>query len=90
MNKILVILFLVLFSFVVYADCIAPVPGCVGQAQCACLIYFETFDSEGTQTANFNAGDTIYVDFTVENVGTEPLENMKFFYIIVIHFMLVA
>jgi len=83
MKNFLFAFFLIFFGFSVFAaDCIAPVPSCVGQEQCACLTFFETYDSEGNPTTNFEAGDTIYMDLIVKNVGTTKLENMVFFYLI--------
>ncbi|MFH1391381.1 MAG: hypothetical protein ABIH20_03665 [Candidatus Diapherotrites archaeon] len=83
MKHFLFAFFLIIFGFSVFAaDCIAPVPSCVDQPQCACLTLFETYDSEGTPTTNFGAGDTIYMDLIVKNAGTAKLENMKLFYLI--------
>ncbi len=82
MRKAIVFMFALFLSLGVSAACTSDRCSPT-EEQCACLSEFKTSNtSGGPETTNFNAGEIIYIDFTVENIGTMKLENMKFFYII--------
>lgn len=72
MKKIFLFLILILFSTIVLA--------CDNtSSQCLKVTSFKIMNSSGQETDVFSAGDTIYVDFSVKNIGIAKVENSKLY-----------
>jgi len=82
--KKLVLLLLLLFSANAFSADVSLSQKCIiGEEQCAHATFYQTYaDPSGTiPQTDFDPGATFYVNFKIKNVGTQPLENLKIFFI---------